>query len=99
MEEKKPTVNNTPVSLEGLTFLLLLGLKLTGAAQIDWIVVFLPLLITPILLFILGVIGVAIMTAVGIVKKSRAKKEVKRRQDEWTKAMEDRDNPKGEKNE
>lgn len=99
MEEKKPTVNNTPVSLEGLTFLLLLALKLTGAANLDWFVVFLPLLIFPVLYFTLGIIGVAIMTAMSIVKKSRASKQMKTRQDEWTKAMENRDNPKGEKNE
>ena len=99
MEQKPNNSISTPVTLEGLTFLVLLVLKLAGKSDISWWIVFSPLYLGPLLVIILGILGAAFMTAKENVQKSRAEKEnQKKRQDDWLK-MFDNKSKKGDNNE
>jgi len=98
-QQKQPIKTSTPVTLEGLTFLVLLVLKLTGKADISWLTVFLPLYIGPALVIIVGLFAAIFMGAKESLKQSREKKTHTKRQDEWIKLMEENKNKKGDNNE
>lgn len=62
MSDKKVKVNVGPtIGLGGLTFLVLLILKLTGSANVTWFWVFFPLWIGPVI--VLGIFAVFMLLA------------------------------------
>jgi len=74
------TVNTTPaVGFLGLTFLILLVLKLTKLATISWFWVFSPLLVVPAILLLIGIVIGGVFAVAATHDYINKRKRLKRR--------------------